>query len=121
MGLEQVLLEQEAFYEPGFVATPVKAWIRFPKRASPAGSRRQLRFMDREQEYLELAASQVWRWRKSRSLTTWPLREQTTENGHRWREILRWRQTLSSEREPSIRVSRFVPGRRPQLLSPGDA
>ena len=28
------------------VATPVKAWGQFAKSASPAGSRRQLRFMD---------------------------------------------------------------------------
>ena len=48
----------EPSHESGFVATPVKAWIRFAKQASPTGSpvfavlrrgrRRQLRFLDRE-------------------------------------------------------------------------
>ena len=41
---------------PGFVATAVKPWIRFAKRALPAGSCRQLRFMGREQVQLEQGA-----------------------------------------------------------------
>ena len=43
------------------VATPVKAWVRFAKHASPAGSRRQLRFM------VPMRARRVWRLSMNRS------------------------------------------------------